>query len=174
MDLPEPFKPAEEKDIPALEILVNSAYRGETSKAGWTTEADLLDGIRTDQQGLREMIEKPGAIILAYRNEENNLQGCVYLEQQKDVMYLGMLTILPTLQGKGLGRQMMKVAEDYARSKGCVAVEMTVISARHELIAWYEKNGYQATGEKKPFPNDPRFGIPKRPLEFIVMRKDLD
>ena len=161
------------QDIPQLEILINSAYRGDSSKKGWTTEADLLDGIRTDSESLKEMISKEGSVILKWVGGNNLLQGCVYLEKRGNRMYLGMLTVSPMLQAKGIGKQLLVKAEEYAQSQECSIIEMTVISVRAELIAWYKKHGYKDTGEKKPFPNEVKFGIPKRPLEFIVMQKEI-
>lgn len=159
-------------DAPALTVLVNSAYRGESSKKGWTTEADLLGGIRTDEEGIREMLQKPNATILKYE-ESGQPVGCVYLEKQGDALYLGMLTVSPDIQAQGIGKKLMAAAEAHALTLACSRMTMTVITARHELIAWYERRGYQSTGEKKPFPNDPRFGLPKQPLEFIVLEKPL-
>ena len=160
-------------DIRDLEILINSAYRGEGSKKGWTTEADLLDGIRTDPERLEEMIHKKDAVILTYRDEQNLLKGCVYLEKTGNKMYLGMLTVSPDEQAKGIGKKLLRESEKYAVAHNCSAMTMTVISVRSELIAWYEKNGYYKTGERKPFPTDIRFGIPKQPLEFAVLEKNL-
>ena len=161
------------QNIPQLEILINSAYRGDSSKKGWTTEADLLDGIRTDVDSLEEMISRSSAIILQSFTEHNLLQGCVYLEKRQNKMYLGMLTVSPMLQAKGIGKQLLIEAEKYAQSQECSLIEMTVISVRTELIEWYKKHGYKDTGEKRPFPNDIKFGIPKQPLEFIVMQKEI-
>lgn len=161
------------KDIPQLVTLINSAYRGEHSKKGWTTEADLLGGVRTDSGGLEKMMDKKDAVILKYCDEENGLRGCVYLEKKGNQMYLGMLTVSPLEQGKGIGKKLLFVAEKYACDQKCSTVEMTVISIRHELIAWYQKHGYYRTGETKPFPSDEKFGIPKQPLEFIVMQKEV-
>ena len=160
-------------DIPELVTLINSAYRGEHSKKGWTTEANLLDGVRTDPGSLEKMMAKKNAVILKYNDENNVLQGCVYLEQKDSRIYLGMLTVSPLLQAKGIGKKLLVQAERYAENKKCSTVEMTVISVRDELIKWYEKYGYSKTGETKPFPTDPKFGIPKQPLEFIVMEKVL-
>jgi ribosomal protein S18 acetylase RimI-like enzyme len=160
-------------DISLLSKLVNSAYRGESSKKGWTTEADLLGGQRTDETGLRNMIETPGAAILTYTNADQQLVGCVYLQQKPAGLYLGMLTVSPELQGAGIGKQLLRAAESYGKEKGCTDIFMTVISVRHELIAWYERHGYQRTGETQPFPTDPAFGLPKQPLEFIVLKKPL-
>ena len=161
------------EDIPELVILINSAYRGDSSKKGWTTEADLLDGIRTDADSLRHMINKTDAVILQSFDESNNLQGCVYLEKRENKMYLGMLTVSPLEQAKGIGKLLLAEAEKHAADERCNFIEMTVISLRTELIAWYQKHGYNKTGETKPFPDDIRFGIPKQPLEFIVMQKEI-
>lgn len=167
------FAIATEKDIPALDVLVNSAYRGETSKKGWTTEADLLDGIRTDANSLSKLIGEPGSVILLYRDENSILQGCVYLKKKNTQLYLGMLTVSPELQAKGIGKKLLAGAENHALENGCGSVVMTVISVRHELIAWYERHGYAPTGETEPFPSGPEFGLPKQPLVFIVMEKKL-
>ncbi len=163
---------ATEADVPVLNALVNGAYRGDSSRKGWTTEADLLDGIRTDEAGLRAMLQNPAAKILKYE-QGGQLLGCVYVEEKGQDLYLGMLTVLPDAQTNGIGKQLVQAAEQMAADERCRAVTMTVITARHELIAWYERRGYQATGEKQPFPDDPRFGLPKQPLEFIVLRKNV-
>ena len=161
-----------EEDVPALVTLVNSAYRGESSKKGWTTEADLLDGLRTDQKALEKLIRKPGSVILKYADENNQLIGCVNLQKQEEKLYLGMLTVSPTLQGGGIGKKLLSASETYAQKNNFSIIAMTVISVREELISWYERHGYLRTGQKKPFPTgDPSFGIPRQPLEFIVLEK---
>ena len=152
---------ATEKDIPELNVLINSAYRGDSSKQGWTTEADLLGGIRTDEEALKEMMQQKNSFILKY-STENKILGCVFLKEEENKLYLGMLTVSPQLQNKGIGKILLAASEDEARKRNCTAIFMTVISQRTELINWYKKHGYADTGEKKPFPeNDPRFGIPK-------------
>lgn len=160
-------------DVTELTILINSAYRGETSKKGWTTEADLLDGIRTDEESLKKLTETPDNFLLKY-TEDKKISACVLLEKQRQKLYLGMLTVSPELQGKGIGKKLLKAAEEKARELNCTKIEMTVISVREELINWYEKHGYKNTAVKKPFPmHDPKFGIPKTHLEFIVMEKEI-
>jgi len=168
------IKIATKEDIPQLEKLVNGAYRGESSKKGWTTEADLLDGIRTNKDVLSGMINRGDSIVLKCINATNELVGCVYLQNKEEKLYLGMLTVAPDIQDQGIGKKLLQAAEKYAQAQQCSAITITVISLRQELIKWYERRGYQATGEKKPFPsNDPRFGLPKQDLEFIVMEKKL-
>ena len=165
---------ASEKDASALERLINSAYRGESSKQGWTTEADLLDGGRTDAEALREIIRRPDTTIFKCVREEN-IVGSVELRLEGSRIYLGMLTVRPDLQGAGIGKKLLAAGEAYAKEKNCDAVFMTVISVRKELIDWYVRHGYQLTGERKEFAfNDLRFGIPKQKLEFLVLEKKLD
>jgi ribosomal protein S18 acetylase RimI-like enzyme len=169
------IRPAVFADAEALDALVNSAYRGESSKAGWTTEADLLDGQRVDADRIREMIQKPGSVILAGEGD-GELVACVHLERTGNACYLGMLTIRPTLQAGGLGRQMLAAAERWAVEHwSSKTMHMTVIAQRTELIAWYERRGYRRTGTRKPFPyDDPRFGVPRRDdLVFDVLEKTL-
>jgi ribosomal protein S18 acetylase RimI-like enzyme len=161
-------------DVSALNKLINSAYRGESSKKGWTTEADLLDGQRTDEYDLKAIISKTGCMILKYTNDAGEIIACVRLEKHGNKMYLGMLTVSPVLQGGGIGKQLMIASEKLAKEHNCIAVYMQVIKGREELIAWYLKQGYSDTGERKPFPHgDPRFGIPKQKLEFLIMEKVL-
>lgn len=164
---------ADQKDIDALATLVNSAYRGEHAKKGWTTEADLIDGTRTDAAALSDVLKKPGTVILKYQRE-GAIVGCVELRINDGKLYLGMLTVEPGLQGGGIGKEMLRAAEDYARDQKCRSVYMTVITIRKELIDWYKRHGYVDTGERKPFAfNDPRFGLPKQKLEFLVLEKQL-
>lgn len=161
-------------DVEELNALVNSAYRGESSKKGWTTEADLLGGIRTSASGLIETIQTPRTTILKYTEGEAIL-ACVMLVEKEDALYLGMLTVSPELQGGGIGKKLLKVAEIFAKENQFSKIEMTVISIRFELVDWYERHGYVKTGETKPFPmNDPTFGLPTQPLVFIMMEKTLE
>ncbi|GEO08926.1 GNAT family N-acetyltransferase [Segetibacter aerophilus] len=164
---------AELTDVAAICALVNSAYRGDTSRKGWTTEADLLDGIRIDEQMLEDYIEHKNSCILKCVDDANAIIGCVYLKQEREHLYLGMLTVLPELQAKGIGKLLLRASEERARQKGCKSIVMTVITSRTELIEWYKRHGYKETGEKQPFPKSERFGKPKQPLEFLVMEKSL-
>lgn len=161
------------EDTKQLIDLVNSAYRGESSKKGWTTEADLLDGIRTDQKSIMSQVQKPGAIMLTAKSENNLMVGCVYLQQQGKQLYLGMLTVAPDIQAKGIGKRLLLAAENYARELNCESIVMSVIDIRKELIEWYKRKGFQDTGEIKPFPQDPAFGIPKQPLQFVILEKKI-
>jgi ribosomal protein S18 acetylase RimI-like enzyme len=165
--------PATVEDAPILSNLVNSAYRGDSSRQGWTTETDLLDGTRIDFRAIAEMINRHGTTILKYV-EDGTILGCVELEHKGHRLYLGMLTVEPDLQGKGIGKALLGAAEMEARRLKCTRVSMTVISIREELIAWYLRHGYHDTGQRKPFEvPDSRWGIPKQELEFAVLEKEI-
>ncbi len=170
-----PILIASQQDIPSLVTLLNSAYRGEYSKKGWTTEADMVSGdLRTDAPALKQLMETPGAVFLKYVNEQQELEGCVYLHKRGNKLYLGMLSVSPLLQAKGTGKQLMKAAEVHAKENHCEAIFMRVISLRHELISWYERQGYQKTGAREPFPvNDP-FGTPTKEFDFEIMEKKME
>jgi ribosomal protein S18 acetylase RimI-like enzyme len=167
------FSKATEADVPELNQLVNAAYRGEGSKKGWTTEADLLDGTRIDQAALSGLLKKSDTTVLLCR-QGVVLLGCVELRQDGGSIYLGMLSVNPDMQGKGIGKKLLEEAERHAAAVNCSKIYMTVISVRQELIDWYVRHGYQLTGERKPFiVPDARWGIPKQELEFVVLEKKL-
>ena len=163
---------ANTNDIPAIVALFDSAYRGEGSKAGWTSEADLFSGNkRTDEVRIRESMNIPNAVFLKYLNERNIITGCVFLQKKKNKLYLGMLSVSPTVQAKGIGKQLLNAAEEYASNQKCSAIFMTVISIRQELIAWYERHGYIRTGKTLPFPAEESSSKPRESLEMIVLEK---
>lgn len=158
-------------DIPALNQLINSAYRGESSKKGWTTEANLLEGKRTNEEELAEIINNPKNTILKY-TENDNIIGSVLLVEKENQLYLGMLTVSPELQNSGIGKKMLAEAENHARTLGLSSIIMTVISVREELIAWYKRHGYVDTGEREAFPESGiHVTISPNPLEFIFLEK---
>lgn len=170
------FRTATAADIPALHGLIERAYRGETARKGWTHEADLLGGQRTDVAALTALIEDPVQIMIIAENA-GSPAGCVQIAQAADdVAYLGHLSVEPDVQASGIGRRLVAAAEIAAVQQfGARAMEMTVVRQRSELIEWYRRLGYVPTGEERPFPvNDQRFGIPKvEGLAFIVIKKPL-
>lgn len=167
------ISPASISDVSALNLLINSAYRGEEAKKGWTTESDLLDGTRIDEAALRDLIQKPETTFLKYV-ENGLLLGCVELRIDGNKLYLGTLSVKPNTQGKGIGKKLLQAGEDHARKVGLSTMRMTVIDGRQELIDWYIRHGYNLTGERMPFiVPDERWGIPKQKLEFVVLEKSL-
>ena len=167
------YRDATVDDIPALVRLVTSAYRGEASRAGWTTEADLLDGERIDPGVLRADIERPRSRVLVAERDGVPV-ACAHVAVEGDAGYFGMFAVRPDLQGGGMGHALLAEAERVVRDEWALpTLRMTVIDARGELIAWYERRGYHRTGIVKPFPyGDTRFGIPRRDdLRFEVLEK---
>ncbi|MFE7617396.1 GNAT family N-acetyltransferase [Streptomyces sp. NPDC057496] len=169
------FRDADDADVPALVALIESAYRGDSSRVGWTTEADILQGQRTDPDGVRQVVEAPGSRLLVVERD-GVVVACCQLERRGEAAYFGMFAVRPELQGEGLGKVIIAEAERVVREDwGATEMHMTVISMRDELIAWYERRGYRRTGRLTPFPyGDERFGIPQRDdLEFELLVKDL-
>lgn len=169
------YRLATMQDAPAIVALTETAYRGEASRAGWTTEADLLDGRRTGLDEIQELLARGNThLLLAFAGEK--LVASAKLEAKGAAAYFGMFAVDPHSQGKGYGRTVLAYAEGYAKSElGARCVQMEVIVQREELIAWYERRGYQRTGIYSPFPyGDERFGVPKRDdLRFELLEKQL-
>jgi ribosomal protein S18 acetylase RimI-like enzyme len=169
------FRYATDEDIEAISKLVNSAYRGESSRKGWTTEADFLAGQRTDIDEINELLHRPeGYILLSLR--DNRLIASAYLQNSPEIAYIGMVAVQPTEQGNGIGRALLNEAErviqtDWKRE----AIKISVITLREELILWYERLGYVRTGSYEDFPyGEERFGLPKRDdLRFEVLIKSI-
>ncbi|MFB0614923.1 GNAT family N-acetyltransferase [Streptomyces sp. AGS-58] len=169
------FRDATDADVDALVTLIESAYRGDSSRTGWTTEADILEGQRTDPEGVLEVIKAPESRLLVVE-QDGRVVACCQLEHRGGHAYFGMFAVSPAHQGSGLGRTVMAEAERLARETWAVTeMRMTVISVRDDLIAWYERRGYRRTGQTEPFPyGDERYGIPQRDdLEFEVLVKPL-
>lgn len=187
------FRWATHDDVDALVALVDSAYRGEQSRLGWTTEADLLDGQRTDREGVTAVIARAdGGLLVAEEIPKDEprhpigaaaatqapltpIIGCCQLERRADGAYFGMFAIRPGHQGLGWGSLLLDEAERRARVWGAEELRMTVLRQRVELIAWYERRGFRRTGAREPFPyGDERYGLPRREdLEFVVLAKPL-
>ena len=169
---------ADIKDAAQLVTLVNSVYRGESSRVGWTTEADLLDGQRTDLAALTEFLGRsPNQAVMLSAQVDDRFIACLQLERHDDDdAHLGMLSVDAIQQGQGLGRQMIAAAETHARDVwGLKTLSLSVIHLRSELIAWYQRRGFVLTDERSEFPyGEPRFGLPKRDdLWFVTLRKAL-
>ena len=163
-------------DVDRIVALVESAFRGDASRAGWTTEADLLDGRRTGPDEIAAIVEDPRQSILVLRDAGEGLLASVVLRRDGDAAWLGMLSVRPTAQRGGIGKQVVAGAEDWVLQQwGARRMRMTVIVQRVELIAWYERRGYRPTGETAPFYyGDARFGLPRRSdLSFVVLEKPL-
>jgi ribosomal protein S18 acetylase RimI-like enzyme len=168
------IRKATPNDIPQIVKLLNSAYRGASSRAGWTTEADLIGGdVRTNENDVGSVMEKPGSVFLLLCEEDGKPVGCVNLQLQTAAVYLGMFAVQPGLQGHGLGRKLLTAAEHWTMESGSNRIIMWVISVRAELIAWYERMGFRDTGERKPFREDGLSGHHLMPLEFMILEKEI-
>ncbi|MFC5218361.1 GNAT family N-acetyltransferase [Streptomyces coerulescens] len=169
------FRDATDGDVDTLVALIESAYRGDSSRAGWTTEADILEGQRVDAEGVLEVVKSPDSRLITVERD-GRVVACCQLEHRGTHAYFGMFAVSPALQGAGLGKVIIAEAERQARATwDATEMHMTVISVREDLIAWYERRGYRRTGRMTPFPyGDERFGIPQRSdLQFELLVKPL-
>lgn len=164
--------PAQTADVDEIVTLVESVYRGESSQKGWTTEARLLEGQRVDASMVQEMIANPHSALLVFK-DDGKIKACVYLERKNQKAVLGMLSVDVDQQGNKLGQKIIKFSENFIANNWKVAsIQIYVLWQREELISWYERRGFKKTGVEKPFPKDPKFGIPKvKDLHFIEMEK---
>ncbi len=169
------FRPATRADIDAVVALVESAYRGQASREGWTTEADLLDGQRTDAAAVAEAVGRPDGTVLVATSGASIVGCCQLVGGPGAAARFGMFAVAPRLQGRSIGDALLAEAERVSRAAGAGALRMEVLAPRSELLAWYQRRGYAPTGETAPFPyGDERFGIPRRDdLHFVVLEKDL-
>jgi len=154
-------------DLPLLHPVIERAYRGDSARQGWTHEADLLSGERIDYDTLKAHVDDPQQLLLI-AERDGAIVGCVSLTRQDGAQaYLGLLCVDPACQAGGIGKAIIAAAERVARADmGAERIEMTVISSRKELIAYYERRGFRRTGEMRPFP------IPvDPPLEMVVLEK---
>lgn len=163
---------ATKEHLSIIETLLNWAYRGEISKKGWTSETHLIDGdVRSSLQTITEVFEKEGSVYLLYKHNET-IEGCVNLQiHDNQKLYLGMFAVNPHVQGIGIGKQLLKASEEYAKTVHSKCIYMTVVSIRHELINWYIKYGYTNTNELLPFEEDGEHGKHLQQLYFTVLEK---
>jgi len=162
---------AETGDIAAITQLINNAYRGETASKGWTSEGEYVEGQRITEDGTAELLAREDTGNFKCCQPWGELLGFVSLGQKDQSIYLSLLTVAPHLQDGGIGRQLLAFAETYAHSHSKTAIVITVVNIRHSLIAWYERRGYQITGNTCPF--SPEAGRTSKEVHLIEMKKDI-
>jgi GNAT superfamily N-acetyltransferase len=168
------FRKATREDAGLVADLVNSAYRGDSSRQGWTHEADLFDGHRIEREEVWSLVETEGSMILLCADRDEII-GSVYLQRRESAAYLGLFVVKPALQGIGIGKQFMLAAERAAQREWSVSIiTISVLSCRHELISFYERRGYRRTGEISPLPANTGSSIPRvEGLQLEMLEKDL-
>jgi len=170
------IRPAQAQDADAISALVNRAYRGDSSRAGWTTEADLLDGKRTTTEDVLALLNRHDVVMLCgWVDEVLMVTLCAEWHAEEQVAHLGMIAVEPSAQNRGYGKQMILAAEQLAVARwGARASQMAVVSVRQTLIAFYQRLGYQATGELKPFPHLPEMWQAKVDnMQLMTLQKEL-
>ena len=139
--------------------LINLTYRGES---GWTRETHIIGGNRTNLDEITQAMEKTDAqFYVVYLKQR--LVTCIYLaKEQHQTAYVGFFSVHPDFQGKGIGKYILQQAETIAKVQfSAIKIRMYVVSQRPELIAFYERRGYQRTGSQDPYPLHLKIGVPK-------------
>jgi GNAT superfamily N-acetyltransferase len=142
-------------DVPGIVALLNAAF---------AMERDFIDKDRTSAPEI-ERYMTTGTFFLA-DGDAAGLAACMYLEQRGDRVYLGMLAVNPSQQGRGLGRQMMAAAERHAASLGCATIDIRIVNRRTELPPFYRRLGFVDNGTE-PL-EDPKL---TKPAHFLRMTK---
>lgn len=168
------FRSAFVTDSANIAALVNAAYRGESSRQGWTTEADLLEGLRTTVADVQQLIVAEFNTMLVCINN-GEIIASVCLEKDAEAVNIGMFVVDPAMQNLGIGKQLLTYAESYAQQQwSVIKFCMHVITMRQELIAFYERRGYRRTGIVKNFPVNPEMWQPKvLGLQFERLEKSV-
>lgn len=165
---------AQPGDEPQLLELVHAAYRRAKGVSSWTNEDKLVKGIRTTTEELTEVLTSSDKAILKAK-VNGQLCGCVQVDDTGEGQgYIGLLSVDPDVQSKGLGKRLLQAAEDYARSEfAATGAIMWILEGRSELLDWYKRSGYQETGETEPFPGPESGAIALvENLRFMVIKKD--
>ena len=188
---------ASHADIPAVETLLNQCYR---SEQGWTNEAHLIAGIRTTQAELQQVIDDDSHYLFVYPQTHNGqrdgtetgeILACIAVKFERDlnadalpialpVAYIGMFAVHPKHQGQGVGDTLLQAVETFAhrhlgndKHKQSYQLQMSVLEQRPELLAYYQRRGYQPTGETIAFPEDGNNGEPlQQGLKLMVLAKE--
>ncbi|HEX7773999.1 MAG TPA: GNAT family N-acetyltransferase [Pyrinomonadaceae bacterium] len=145
-------------DAAKITGVINAAFR--------IAEEFFIDGNRITQAEVEKLLAK-GTFLLAETGE--NLDGCVYVELRGERSYLGLLSVDPGRQQRGIGSFLMKAAENYCRERGSRFMDILIVNLREDLPSFYRKRGYGENGTT-PFPEDVETKIP---CHFITMVKPL-
>lgn len=174
---------AQQNQIDVLVELVNQAYRPDEAEQSWSNEAHLVKGNRISQQQMQALWTDHSTLLIlksmqmdtAKKRLVEKILGCVYIEYQDTAAYIGMLTIAITYQNQGLGHLMLGQAEQHIKKRAAIkTIQMSVLSGRPELLAFYQRRGYQLTGESSAYPVDADVGQPfDANLKIIKLEKNL-
>lgn len=191
------LRPALITDIAALETLINRCYLFEE---GWTSESELVGGIRTNQDEIRSVIEDDNQHFFVYpqtnseydNKETGELLGCINIGIEEDGAYIGFFAVNPDLQGSGVGTILLEKAEVLAKgylTEQCLAkqkeqnntvdkkpIKMLVLKGRDKMLAYYQRRGYICTGNTQSFSNNDSKGSDSKDneLHFTEIAKAID
>ena len=155
------YRIATVNDVSELVSLINSAYRPKGSGAGWTHESALISGERINHQQLTDLLQQDRSTVLLGLHK-GEIVACVNVNEEAGATYLAMLTVKPSCQNFGLGKEVLQLAEEYAENQyDSSAIHLFVISVRKELYDFYLRRGYVSTEIASDYPANAGVGTPK-------------
>ncbi|MEP6835381.1 MAG: GNAT family N-acetyltransferase [Gemmatimonas sp.] len=146
-----------------LVTVINRAYVAESS---------IVRGERIDLSNVVQRIVASNTWFLVIEQNTDHsarqIVACVCLDCDGHRGHIGLLSVDPDHQGRGLGAKLLRAAELLCAEKFCCPViELEVVSERHDLFPFYAQMGYERTGVA-PFPNE---SLLKKPAHMVVMQK---
>lgn len=159
---------ASKADIQQLTMLINTAYR---TPGGWTTEAGMIQGDRIQEQQLHDLLNSADFQLFVLEIE-NKLLGCIGVSLGQQVAEIGSFAVAPAEQNSGYGKQLLDFAESHIFEifKKNV-IQMSVLNVRTELLAYYQRHGYQLTEKIEAYPLGQKLGEPLIPLHLLILEK---
>ena len=177
------FRRAVPNDIQNLVVLINQAYRENIGRS-WTNEQHVIQGQRIQYTQLENLLTNPHfelwlcEQLVADSAKQHILLGCIGLTHNPDdagQIEIGTFAVQPEFQNQGLGRQFLTFVEQHIHNNytEVECINMYVLHVRQSLIAFYERAGYQQSGDTEAYPTQLDVGIPTVEVHLVHLQKDI-
>jgi GNAT superfamily N-acetyltransferase len=141
------IRPADRADAPAVdELLDQLGYPPD----GPAATAERIQAWADDPAGAAYVAEDEGDLlgVIAVR-------VCPFFERPGSWGRITALVVADRARGRGIGSQLVAVAEGFATTRGCLRMEVTSADRRHDAHAFYRRCGYAIqTGKSSRFLRD--------------------
>ena len=159
---------ASKADVQQLTMLINTAYR---TRGGWTTEEGMIQGDRIQEKQLYDLLNLENFQLFVLEID-NKLLGCIGVSLGQQVAEIESFAVAPAEQNSGYGKQLLDFAESHIfeifKKK---VIQMSVLNVRIELLAYYQRRGYQLTEKIEAYPLGQNVGEPLIPLHLLILEK---
>ena len=110
---------------------------------------NLRDNVLRRPLGLtfseEELEKEKNDVLIACIDEEDIIGCCILVKIDEQTVRLRQMAVPDNLHGRGIGASIINFAENIARDKG---FKIMTMHARDTAIGFYEKFGYQITGNQ--------------------------